>query len=166
MKRAIKSSILLSTLWLFCCASENSVSLPVAEDETTEIGNANTAQTTNVAVTGEENAYTFSVTILSPDTGCEQYADWWEVVDTEENLLYRRILGHSHVNEQPFTRSGGTISITEEQEVYIRAHMSNLGYGNTVLKGSVLTGFTTSELDVTFAATLAKQEPLPTSCAF
>ncbi len=166
MKRAIKSSILLSTLWLFCCASENSVSLPVAEEETTEIGNANTAQTTNVEVTGEENAYTFSVTILSPDTGCEQYADWWEVVDTEGNLLYRRILGHSHVNEQPFTRSGGTISITEEQEVYIRAHMNNLGYGSTVLKGSVLTGFTTSELDVIFAATLAKQEPLPTSCAF
>lgn len=166
MKRAIKSSILLLTLWLFCCASQNSVSLPVAEEETTEIGNANTAQTTNVEVTGEENAYTFSVTILSPDTGCEQYADWWEVVDIEGNLLYRRILGHSHVNEQPFTRSGGTISITEEQEVYIRAHMNNLGYGNTVLKGSVLTGFTTSELDVIFAATLAKQEPLPTSCAF
>jgi len=166
MKTAIKSGILLSTLWLFCCASENMSSLSETEEEPTEISNSKAAQVTAIEVTGIENAYTFSVTILSTDAGCEQYADWWEVIDLEGNLLYRRILGHSHVNEQPFTRSGGTVAISKEQEVYIRAHMNNLGYGDVVLKGSVLMGFTKAELDTKFASNLETQAPLPTNCAF
>ncbi|MCB0054175.1 MAG: hypothetical protein KDE24_32035, partial [Caldilinea sp.] len=62
-----------------------------------------------VTVRGDDGAYQFSVEIASPDTGCNQYADWWEVLDSDGNLLYRRILTHSHVDEQPFIRSGGPV---------------------------------------------------------
>jgi hypothetical protein len=60
-----------------------------------------------VEVTGEPGARAFTVTVRSPDTGCERYADLWEVVSTDGDLRYRRVLAHSHVDEQPFTRSGG-----------------------------------------------------------
>lgn len=124
------------------------------------------AKVVQVTFTGEENNYTFSVTIDSPDKGCDQYADWWEIISEEEELIYRRILGHSHVDEQPFIRSGGLVNITTDQIVYIRAHMNNSGYGDVVYKGSIVTGFTEHILDTNFAKELATQAPLPNGCAF
>ena len=62
----------------------------------------------DVSVSGDPGRYQFAVTIRSDETGCDQYADWWEVVSESGDLLYRRILAHSHVDEQPFARSGGT----------------------------------------------------------
>ncbi len=69
------------------------------------------ADVQEVSVSGSPGDYTFSVTVSSPDTGCEQYADWWEVVTPEGELVYRRILGHSHTDEQPFTRSGLCVGV-------------------------------------------------------
>ncbi|MEL6930719.1 MAG: hypothetical protein AAFO95_19105, partial [Cyanobacteria bacterium J06600_6] len=65
-----------------------------------------TAKILSVMATGTENKYDFVVTVSSPDTGCEAYANWWEVLTPEGELLYRRTLFHSHVDEQPFTRTG------------------------------------------------------------
>ena len=65
------------------------------------------ASVTAFSVIGYPGTYTFDVTVRSPDIGCEGYADWWEVVSTDGDLLYRRVLLHSHVDEQPFSRSGG-----------------------------------------------------------
>ncbi|MBW1298363.1 hypothetical protein [Aquimarina litoralis] len=124
------------------------------------------ADITNVSVAGEEGNYTFSVEIESPDLGCNQYADWWEVISEDGTLIYRRILAHSHVNEQPFTRSGGSVNITENQIVYVRAHMNNKGYGTVVFKGSIANGFSKDILEISFASELASQEPLPGNCAF
>ena len=106
----------------------------------------------------------FSVGIKSPDTGCDQYANWWEVITPQGVLLYRRILAHSHITEQPFVRSGGPVAIDETTEVYVRAHMHPTGYGGVAYKGSVGTGFTAFELDAEFASALATTEPLPVSC--
>ena len=129
-------------------------------------GFADSAEVLEVKVTGSNNDYTFSVTLKSPDTGCEQYTNWWEVISPEEDLIYRRILGHSHVNEQPFTRSGGAVRITANQEVIVRAHMNNKGYGGNVMKGSVTKGFKSFELDRDFAINLETEEPLPSDCLF
>ena len=120
----------------------------------------------NVSFSGNEEEYSFSVQLKSPDTGCDQYADWWEVFGEDGTLLYRRILLHSHVNEQPFSRSGGPIKITADTFVYIRAHMNNLGYGSLVMGGTVKDGFEAIELPVNFAADLATTSPLPDGCAF
>ncbi len=128
--------------------------------------NTGVAEVTNVTVSGDENSYTLSVTIKSPDTGCTQYADWWEVFDLAGNLIYRRILTHSHVNEQPFTRSGGPVEIASDLEIYIRVHMNNSGYSNKVFRGSMAKGFLAENLDIEFAKDLETEEPLPTGCDF
>lgn len=119
-----------------------------------------------VQVSGAPGAYQFDVTIQSPDTGCAQYADWWEVVSADGKLLYRRVLAHSHVDEQPFTRAGGPVPVQPDTVVWVRAHMSASGYGGTVLKGSAKNGFAKSEPSANFAASLTKQPPLPDGCAF
>jgi len=105
------------------------------------------AVVSNVEISGAENNYTFSVTIKSPDTGCEQYADWWEVFDRDGNLIYRRILAHSHVSEQPFTRSGGPVRVSKDQFIYVRAHMNPLGYGTSVFSGTIENGLQEETID-------------------
>ncbi len=124
------------------------------------------ADVTAAEFRSQANGFTASVTIQSPDTGCEQYADWWEIISETGELLYRRILAHSHVTEQPFTRSGGPVPITETDTVYIRAHMHPGGYGGQVLKGSMATGFQPQVLSEDFASDLETLPPLPSSCAF
>ncbi len=124
------------------------------------------AEVIQVEVSGEDQIYTFSVTVKSPDTGCEQFADWWEVITPEGDLIYRRILLHSHVKEQPFTRSGGPVKIENERKLIIRAHMNTSGYGITAMQGSVEKGFNKVTLTNDFATSLEKKAPLPTGCAF
>ncbi len=124
------------------------------------------ADVTTIEVQGAPQAYQFAVTIASPDTGCEQYADWWEVITPNEDLIYRRILAHSHVQEQPFTRSGGPVQIGPDQEVIIRAHMHPGGYGGQAWQGTVTNGFEKVELDPDFAPQLQIEAPLPEGCAF
>lgn len=122
----------------------------------------------NVTVSGNEGGYTFYVTLKSPDKGCSQYANWWEVITEEDELVYRRILGHSHVNEQPFTRSGGTVKISATDIIIIRGHMNNAGYGEgeIAMKGSVKTGFNLFEMNADFGADLETMAPQPNGCAF
>jgi len=124
------------------------------------------ADVLDVVPSGDSKAFQFNVTISSPDTGCDQYADWWEVLSENGQLLYRRVLLHSHVDEQPFTRSGGVVSISRNEVVYVRAHMNKGGYGGKVLKGTVSDGFKPVELETSFAESVASQPPLPDGCDF
>ena len=124
------------------------------------------ANVQSVQVSGEPGAYQFAVEISSPDSGCEQYADWWEIVSEDGQLLYRRILLHSHVDEQPFTRSGGPVDIAADTAVYVRAHMNTLGYGGVVMKGTVQGGFEPAEVEAGFGSDLERIPPQPEDCAF
>ena len=124
------------------------------------------ADVVSVEVTGSPNAYQFSVGIASPDEGCHQYANWWEVLTKEGELVHRRILDHSHVNEQPFVRSGGPVAIGADTIVVVRAHMHPGGYGGKVMRGTVQTGFEEMELESDFAAEVESEPPQPTGCAF
>ncbi|NJL97889.1 MAG: hypothetical protein HC924_03185 [Synechococcaceae cyanobacterium SM2_3_2] len=124
------------------------------------------AEVIAVEISGDPLAYQFAVTIESPDTGCDQYANWWEVLTPEGELLYRRILFHSHVDEQPFTRSGGAVALSPEQEVIVRAHLDPDGYGTQAMQGTVAEGFETVELPLDFAVDLASQDPVHPGCAF
>lgn len=142
---------------IFCCCSEDG---PNKKDK------KELAAIVSLESSGSPGDYTFSVGIRSPDTGCEQYADWWEVISEKEDLVYRRILTHSHVNEQPFVRSGGPVQIQPDDIVIIRAHMNTSGYGIESLKGSINNGFEKVELDETFAIHLANRPPQPDDCAF
>ncbi len=148
-------------------ASPTETTIPTEGNQDMEIHKADVL---SANASGEPGGYQFSVEIRSPDLGCEQYADWWEVIDEQGNLLYRRILLHSHVNEQPFTRSGGPVPIEADRIVWIRAHMHPGGYGGAVLRGSPGTGFEPAELPPGLAAEfdprLSQTEPLPADCAF
>ena len=47
----------------------------------------------------------FSVTLRHPDSGWEHYADAWQVLAPDGQILGIRRLVHPHVTEQPFTSS-------------------------------------------------------------
>jgi hypothetical protein len=77
-----------------------------------------------------DGAWTFEVTVQHEDTGWEHYADRWEVLTTEGEVLATRVLAHPHVDEQPFTRSQSGIVILEGiTQVRVRAHDLVHGYG-------------------------------------
>ena len=124
------------------------------------------ADVLSVDVSGQANAYQFNVRVSSPDKGCDQYADWWEVLSEDGKLLYRRVLLHSHVSEQPFSRSGGPVEVDENAIVLVRAHMNIGGYGGAALRGSVSGGFESVQLETGFAADIEALPPLPEGCAF
>lgn len=146
---------------ILCACNPSQSEEEMLPDSPTELRGA---AAIGVRVSGEEQSYTFTVEVKSPDLGCTQYADWWEVITSDSVLLYRRILAHSHVDDQPFKRSGGPVRISASQEIIIRAHMNNLGYGQSSLRGSVQDGFTKDTLAPDFASHLALEQPLPGDC--
>ena len=81
-------------------------------------------------------------------------------------LLYRRILAHSHVDEQPFVRSGGPVDIAPDTVVLVRAHMHPGGYGGQAMKGSAAVGFEMVSVAADFAVDVEVLEPQPSGCAF
>ena len=77
----------------------------------------------------EADVYRFSVTVKHEDEGWDHYADKWDVLDLQGNILGTRVLMHPHVEEQPFTRSM-TLSIPMHvKDVKVRVHDKVHGYG-------------------------------------
>ena len=164
----IKGLTILSALLVVGCSSAPTVSSQpsAAPSPTSSQPDQSFAIVTDVATSESQSGqYSFAVTVKSPDTGCEQYADWWEVLDESGTLLYRRILAHSHVAEQPFQRSGGPVTASADQVLIVRAHMNTDGYATQAMKGTIASGFQEIQLDSEFAATVATQDPQPNNCA-
>ena len=88
------------------------------------------------------------------------------MISLEGELIYRRILLHGHVSEQPFVRSGGPVQIEWNTEVIIRAHMNPNGFGGKAFKGTVALGFEEVDLEMDFAQNQESQDPLPSGCGF
>lgn len=94
-----------------------------------------------VAMAGEANVtkvsasplggtkWRFDVTVRHDDAGWDHFANRWEVVAPDGTVLGTRVLAHPHVNEQPFTRSGGVDIPTDISEVIVRANDSVHGLG-------------------------------------
>lgn len=84
--------------------------------------------------------YRFDVTLRHADEGWDHYANKWDVVDPEGNVLGERILHHPHDNEQPFTRSLSGVMIPDDIEfVTIRGHDSVHLYGGVEYKVDLTT---------------------------
>jgi hypothetical protein len=89
------------------------------------------------AVEQDSGAWTFHVTVEHPDTGWDDYADGWNVVTPDGQVLkpgpdsrFTRELLHPHVDEQPFTRSQSGIRVPDGiYSVRVRAHDSVEGFG-------------------------------------
>lgn len=115
----------------------------------------------------KEHGFKFGVKLQSDETGCEQYADWWEILNAEGELLYRRILVHSHPDTQPFTRwSLKVLKVSKSDLLYIRGHMNQLGYNGNVFKGSIKNGFKEAKTFPDFNVTIETQSPLPQGCLY
>jgi len=77
-----------------------------------------------------DGSYRFDVTLAHADTGWDHYADRWEVLTPQGDVIATRTLYHPHVDEQPFTRSLSGVTLPPGvNEVVIRAHDSVHGYG-------------------------------------
>ncbi len=89
----------------------------------------------NVNVTKSGNFWSFDVTLSHKDTGWEDYANAWRVLDANGKELAVRKLAHPHVNEQPFTRSLSSIPIPADMtEVGIQASDTIGGWSSAVKK--------------------------------
>ena len=88
------------------------------------------ADVVNVVITPVSSGqYRIEVTLQHEDAGWDHYANAWQVLDLQGNVIGERVLYHPHVNEQPFTRSL-TLSIPEPiQQVLIRGKDSVHGDG-------------------------------------
>ena len=86
-----------------------------------------------IAATAQQDmrgTWTVSATILHADAGWEHYADRFDVLDEDGNLLGSRTLFHPHVDEQPFTRSLSGVKIPAGVDrVTVRAHDKVDGWG-------------------------------------
>ena len=72
---------------------------------------------------------TFAVTLEHNDQGWHHYANQWDVMTLDDQLLGSRVLYHPHESEQPFTRSLSGVMIPEGvRQVKIRARDSEHGY--------------------------------------
>ncbi len=70
-----------------------------------------------------ESTCRFDVTVKHDDEGWKHYANRWEVLSPDGKILATRVLAHPHDNEQPFTRSLGSVKIPSDLvEVVVRAH--------------------------------------------
>ncbi|WP_211250250.1 hypothetical protein [Fodinicurvata fenggangensis] len=88
------------------------------------------ADVLEVQVNGAEGLYRFEVTVRHTDEGWDHYANAWEVVGPDGEVLATRELAHPHVEEQPFTRSLPNVEIPDGiSEVSVRARDSVHGYG-------------------------------------
>jgi hypothetical protein len=93
------------------------------------------------AIKAGDGTWTFHVTVQHPDTGWEDYADGWDVLTLDGQVLrpdpdspFTRLLLHPHESEQPFTRSQSGIVIPPGvSQVRVRAHDLVDGYGGRVV---------------------------------
>lgn len=150
---------------LVACSRDTSNGPPATAESTPASARPPTADVVAVDAVPDGDRVRFAVTVRSDDTGCERYADWWEVVSLEGELLQRRILTHSHVDEQPFERAAPPIDLDLDQEVLVRAHLHPQGYVGQGMQGSVSGGWRAVPGDA-LAPELAQAEPLPDGCRF
>jgi len=71
-----------------------------------------------------DGKFVINATLLHADTGWDHYANRWDVLDENGQVIGVRELAHPHVNEQPFTRSL-SLSIPESvKTITVRANDS------------------------------------------
>ena len=74
--------------------------------------------------------HSFNVTVSHADQGWDHYANRWEIMALDGEILAKRVLAHPHINEQPFTRSLSGVKIPVDiHQVTVRAHDSVHAYG-------------------------------------
>jgi len=82
--------------------------------------------------------FDIDVTVRHADSGWDHYANRWEIVGPDGEVLATRVLHHPHVHEQPFTRSLSAVTIPAAFTwVRVRSHDLVHGYGGREVTLSV-----------------------------
>jgi hypothetical protein len=74
------------------------------------------------AVQEDAEMWSFGVTVRHDDRDPHHWADWWRVTTPDGRELGRRVLLHSHVDEQPFTRDARVRIPRDIRIVVVEAH--------------------------------------------
>lgn len=83
------------------------------------------------ATANADGTYSFSATLAHRDEGWKHYANKWEVVTPEGQVIGTRTLFHPHVDEQPFTRNLARVEVPiGVTEVIIRGFDNVHGAGD------------------------------------
>ena len=100
---------------------------------------AGEADVLNVEVScNSEQVCRFDVTVRHEDAGWDHYANRWDVLSPEGELLGTRELLHPHDDEQPFTRSLTGVAIPDGiSAVVVRAHDSVHGWGGREMRVAI-----------------------------
>jgi hypothetical protein len=77
--------------------------------------------------------WTFAVTVRHADRDPDHWADWWRVRTSNGRELGRRVLLHSHPDEQPFTRDGPVRIPPGVRIVVVEAHDTVHGLGGAAV---------------------------------
>jgi len=81
-------------------------------------------------IANANGTYSISASVFHKDEGWTHYADRFEVLTMEGEVIATRVLYQPHVNEQPFTRSISNVQVPiGETEAIIRAHDNVHGDG-------------------------------------
>ena len=136
-------------IFIFCivsivgCQGKPDTLSQETKDITSEITNADPVTNANADVIyvraerDNDSTWTFSVSVQHPDTGWEDYADGWDIVLPDGEVIkpdpeseFTRTLLHPHVDEQPFTRSQSGIRIPSDVTIVrVRVHDLVNGFG-------------------------------------
>jgi hypothetical protein len=81
----------------------------------------------------DAETWTFAVTVHHDDRDPDHWADWWRVRTVDGRELGRRVLLHSHVDEQPFTRDERVRVPREVRTVVVEAHDKRHGLGGATV---------------------------------
>ncbi len=102
-------------------------------------GLANEVEIVDVVVKKtSENTFLFKVTLKHDDKGWDHYANEWQILSPDGEVLGTRVLAHPHVQEQPFTRNLEYVYVPPTiTEVTIRAQDSVHGWSKETLITSV-----------------------------
>ena len=88
--------------------------------------------------TGQADRFDVAVTLRHADTGWDHYANRWEILGPNGEVLATRTLAHPHVHEQPFTRSLSGVQLPGGLTwVRVRGHDLVHGYGGREVTLSV-----------------------------
>jgi hypothetical protein len=94
------------------------------------LAGAGPAEVVRVEVIQESaDRWSFAVTVRHADRDPDHWADWWRVRTPEGRELGRRVLLHSHVDEQPFTRDESIRIPADVHVVVVEAHDKVHGLG-------------------------------------
>ena len=74
--------------------------------------------------------YTITAEVEHADDGWDHYADAWQVLTPDGEVIATRELAHPHMNEQPFIRSLSGVEIPDNvAEITVRARDLVHGFG-------------------------------------